>query len=99
MEKEKLARIVVFIVIAGLVGAYIPLLFAPNAPAPQAPAQNDQAASLAPLPTENNKPAPPPEKDGSAPDLKKEEAKSPDGFGGLEDETNSLDELEKQLGK
>lgn len=96
MEKEKLARIVVFIVIAGLVGAYIPLLFAPK-PAQQPPPRNDEAASLAPPPAQNTPAASSPQDNQPTPEPKKEEIKPPDGFGGLEDETNSLDELEKQL--
>ena len=97
MEKEKLARIVVFVVIAGLVGAYIPLLFAPPQPARQVPAQNDEAASLVPPPSQA--PVSPPADNQLTPEPKKEEANSPDSFGGLEEETNSLDDLEKQLGQ
>ena len=95
MEKEKLARIVVFVVIAGLVGAYIPLLFAPPQPARQVPAQNDEAASLVPPPSQA--PVSPPADSQPAPEPKKEEVNSPDGFGGLEEETKSLEDIDKLL--
>ena len=102
MEKEKLARIVVFVVIAGLVGAYIPLLFAPK-PAQQPPSfdaaqdkpQNEEAASLTPPPSQNTPALPADSQPASEP--KKEETKSPDSFGGLEEEKDSLEDLDKLL--
>ena len=98
MEKEKLARIVVFVVIAGLVGSSLPLIFAPQPSAPNndlpagstgSPQATDQSASLAPA--ASNSSAKPEQK----PEVKKEN--SPDGFGGIEEEKDSLEDLENLL--
>ncbi len=96
MEKEKVARIMVFLVIAGLVGAYVPLLFAPRAsqqvPAAQV-APSDKTASLtSPEATTTST-------SKKITETKPQSGGSPAGFGGLEDENKSLNDLEKQLGQ
>ena len=89
-EKQKITRIFVFLVIAGLVLAYVPLFFVPPPPVSQNQAvpQSDQAAQLAPPPA----PAPAPTAHTSEEISNTEGA---EGFEGLSEENKSLEELNK----
>ena len=80
------------ILIVGLIGTYVPLLFsAPPAPedfrVPQNAAENQAAV------------APATEESPAQPEVKKEEIVKPEGFSGLEEEEKSLEELNDVLGQ
>lgn len=91
IDKQKAARIMVFLVIAGLLGSYLPILFAPQPayqPATVPQDSNNQSASLIDSVEENTITPEPKEKLQDT---------TPSAFGGIEEETGSLEDIEKML--
>lgn len=106
-KKQKFSRVIVFWMVIGLVGAYIPLLFVSdnsNSPDAQNAAQPSQQASLpagvksvtsdVPVTVESVAAS-----TTTSTASKKSGGSVPSGFSGLQEEGKSLDDLNKQLGQ
>jgi hypothetical protein len=87
VKKKRWANYLVGVLVVGLLGAYVPLLFTkPQVAPPQEPYQNlsqNQAASTAAETTSSR--------------TAEEKNPSPSGFAGLENENELLDNLDQQL--
>lgn len=95
-QKQKYARVIVFVTVVGLIMAYVPLLFVPdNQNQTQNQQQGEQvqqsqtreASIVGTLPRENTVATTTPTSTPA----------SPDGFKGVQEEGNQLNELDKLL--